>query len=78
VSFEVWVDHQPTGLYFLAPTLIAVPPGFHNRDLPLPLPFPIPLGLDSQFLNRPIEVRGVVQQGTTVLSQAGYAFTITP
>jgi hypothetical protein len=78
ITIEVLIDNQSVGLYFLPPTTITLSPGFNNRTAPLPLSFPIPAALDAQFLNRPIEVRGTVQQGATVLSQAGYAFQITP
>jgi hypothetical protein len=78
ITIEVLIDNASVGLYFLPPTTITLPPGFNNRTAPLPLSFPIPANLDAQFLNRPIEVRGTVQQGATVLGQAGYAFQITP
>jgi len=77
-SLELYFDSQPTGYYFVPPVPLAWPAGAHNRTQPLLLPFPLPTNLGSEFLNRPVEIRGVLRQGTTVISEAGYTFTIVP
>ncbi|MBK8101359.1 MAG: S8 family serine peptidase [Planctomycetes bacterium] len=78
LALELWIDGGPTGLYFLAPTTITIPAGFHNRTTPFAIPFPIPANIDPQFLNRPIEVRASAVQGMTEISAAGYRFVIQP
>jgi subtilisin family serine protease len=78
VALELWFDNQPTGYYFVPPTTLSWPAGLHNRDLPLVLPFPVPPNLGSEYQNKPVEIRGTVHKGTTLLCSAGYGFTIVP
>ncbi|MEZ5963222.1 MAG: S8 family serine peptidase [Planctomycetota bacterium] len=78
VSIELYFDNQATGYYFVPPVALNWPAGLNNRNQPLVLPFPVPANLGSEFLNKPVEFRGVVRQGTNVLSEAGYVFTIVP
>ena len=78
VSLELWFDGQPTGYFLIPPAPLTWPVGLHNRNQPLPLAFPIPSNLGPEFLNKKVEIRGTVARGTTVLSSAGYEFTIVP
>lgn len=78
VSLELFFDSQATGFYFVPPVPLNWPVGLNNRNQPLVLPFPVPANLGPEFLNKPVELRGVVRQGTTVISSAGYTFTIVP
>ncbi len=77
-SIELWFDGQATGYYFVPPVLLTWPAGASNRSQPIALAFPIPAGLGSEFLNRPVEVRGEIRQGANLVSQAGYVFTLVP
>jgi subtilisin family serine protease len=77
-SLELYFDGQATGYFFVPPVPLTWPAGAHNRNQPLQLAFPVPANLGMEFLNRPLEIRGVIRQGATVISQAGYVFSLVP
>ncbi|MBK8978257.1 MAG: S8 family serine peptidase [Planctomycetes bacterium] len=78
VSVELYFDNQPTGIYFVPPVVLDWPAGLTNRSQPLQLPISLSATLGSEFLNRPVEYRGIVRQGNDVISEARYVFTIVP